>query len=802
MGVDSAIELTDSLLYEKTGQHLSDLQCCILQQVWGGKTYRAIATIAGYSEGHVKDVASQLWRLLSDVLGERITKGNYRSRLVYWLKRAKRKMVHVAEEAWPRVSPSSQPSAKIKTEVTNPHFIGRDDAIKTLNTLSSQGHKVIVIQGEGGLGKTTLAQHYLRQATFELVLEWRIAQETSSLTAVKNILDEWLRQDFNDEPGQDLSISLSRLKRHLKQQHIGILIDNLEPALDSNGQFVAEARCYTELLKLLADFSISTTTLITSRDRLCEPGIKAYHYRLSRLTLTDWQQCFRYHQLQFSHTDETLQYLHRAYGGNAKAMEILCSTVQTDFNSDLQAYWQTYGADPLAEIDLKNLVISQIDRLQGLDPSAYQLLCRLSCYRYQTIATLSLSAILAQCNDAEGHRAIASLRNRSLIEVENGQYWLHPVIRAVTIERLRQSDLWYEANWVAADYWTNSVKLLTNLLDAQQALEAYYHYVAIDEYQAAAQVLLKSRHNQWQQFLPLASSLYRMGFLHPVSTLITKVLVHLEAVSEPLSQVSELRNILGDIYWITGEIRQAIECQQGAIAITQQCLTAIDKADNLNHYYLQMLNIDSRLSLGLYAMDLWELDQAKTAFNTVIGLGQNTPHQAWAEKATVALALTYACQNQTEQAQIIASKYLHKFTQQSQQSGRLAYFIQLLGQTYEQLGDIEQAEGLYQQALHFAEAGHYLQVKAKSLTGLANIARQRQQMTVALNYHTQSIDLFNSIEAKCDLANAYVELGHSHIYLKQLHRAHYHWNQALSLYADIHAHKQVSRVRTLLDNAS
>ena len=67
----------------------------------------------------------------------------------------------------------------------------------------------------------SLAQHYLRQATFALVLEWRIAQETSSLTAVKNILDEWLRQDFNDEPGQDLSISLSRLKRHLKQKYVG-----------------------------------------------------------------------------------------------------------------------------------------------------------------------------------------------------------------------------------------------------------------------------------------------------------------------------------------------------------------------------------------------------------------------------------------------------------------------------------------------------------------------------------------------------------------------------------------------------
>lgn len=813
MGVDTAIEFTDTLLYEKTGRHLSDLQCCILQQVWGGKTYRAIAIIAGYSEGHVKDVASQLWRLLSDVLGERITKGNYRSRLVYWLKRAKRKMVHVAEEAWPRSSsdplmpssveqPLEQPLPSADQTI-DPHFIGRSTAIDKLGLLSTQGHKIIVIQGEGGLGKTTLAQHYLRQADFDVILEWRVAQETSNLTAVEHILDEWLRQDFNDEPGQDLSLSLSRLRRHLRQKRVGILIDNLEPALDGNGQFVVESRYYTELLKLLSDFSTNATTLITSRDRLCEPGIKAYHYRLPRLTLTDWHQCFVYHQLCLPSSHEVLQRLHQTYGGNAKAMEILCSTVQTDFNRDLSAYWQTYGANPLAEIDLQNLVISQIDRLQALDSIAYRLLCRLSCYRYQTVARLSLAAVMAQCHQVDAQRAIASLRNRSLIEVEHGQYWLHPVIRAVAIERLRQNQaLWYNAHQMAATYWTQSIQHLGTLADAQQALEAYYHYIAIENYQAAAKVLLKSRHNQWQQFLPLASSLYRMGLLHPVSTLIVEVLSHLESEPEPRPQIGELRNILGDIYWITGEINQAIECQQSAIAITQQLLTGLDHTEPLNNYYIQMLNIDSRLSLGLYAMDLWELEQAETTFHTVMTLGQNTAHQAWADKAAVALALTYACQGQAELAHQLASDCLRKFPHENRASGRLAYFIQLLGQTYGQLGHIEQAEVLYQQALTFAETGHYLQVKAKALSGLATIARCRQQMEAALNYHTQAIELFDSIGAKCDLANAYMELGHSYQALNHIKIAHQNWQQALCLYADIHAQKQINRVAQLLPKNS
>lgn len=68
MGIDTAIEYADQLLYERTGRHLSDLQSCIIQQSWQGQTYGQVATIAGYSEGHIKDVASQLWRLLSEAL--------------------------------------------------------------------------------------------------------------------------------------------------------------------------------------------------------------------------------------------------------------------------------------------------------------------------------------------------------------------------------------------------------------------------------------------------------------------------------------------------------------------------------------------------------------------------------------------------------------------------------------------------------------------------------------------------------------------------------------------------------------
>ena len=137
MGIDNtALEYADQLLYERTGRHLSDLQSCIIQQSWQGQTYRQVAAIAGYSEGHIKDVASQLWRLLSEALGERITKGNLRSRLIARVKRTLKKASPLHQFTVPTatIESGATVTASITTPVTAPTatpatFIGREWAL-------------------------------------------------------------------------------------------------------------------------------------------------------------------------------------------------------------------------------------------------------------------------------------------------------------------------------------------------------------------------------------------------------------------------------------------------------------------------------------------------------------------------------------------------------------------------------------------------------------------------------------------------------------------------------------------------
>ena len=174
-----------------------------------------------------------------------------------------------------------------------------------------------------------------------------------------------------------------------------------------------------------------------------------------------------------------------------------------------------------------------------------------------------------------------------------------------------------------------------------------------------------------------------------------------------------------------------------------------------------MLNVDSQLSIGLYQIDLWELSSAQHYFENVIITTQGTRHQAWAEKASVALALIYSYLGKTEAAAELLKPISDlKFTQTTNlQSGRFAYFIQLMGQTYNNLGALEIAQALYARAIAFAETSHYAQVKARALTGFAELSRKQGQYENAYQHHTQAIKLLDDIGALCDLGEAYFQLG-------------------------------------------
>jgi hypothetical protein len=202
----------------------------------------------------------------------------------------------ISESGQDSETPSASGMLVAVPMLPDPNFVGREGAIADLDGLVAQGAKAIVIQARGGVGKTTLARKYLHQR-FATFLEFPIAKETKDIASIEGLLEEKLRQ-LGEEPGREFLVSLDRLKRKLQAEAIGILIDNLEPALDSAGRFIEPHRRYVELLRVLADPLVQSVTLITSREHLRESSITVQHYALRSLDIAAWEQFFQSRNIQ------------------------------------------------------------------------------------------------------------------------------------------------------------------------------------------------------------------------------------------------------------------------------------------------------------------------------------------------------------------------------------------------------------------------------------------------------------------------------------------------------------------------
>ena len=87
------------------------------------------------------------------------------------------------------------------------------------------------------------------------------------------------------------------------------------------------------------------------------------------------------------------------------------------------------------------------------------------------------------------------------------------------------------------------------------------------------------------------------------------------------------------------------------------------------------------------------------------------------------------------------------------------YSLLFMGLTYKNLEELDKSFEMFRQAIPFAEKTHYTQVKAKALSGMAELYQEQGEFATALSHHSESIELLDKIGAKCDLAEAYYQLA-------------------------------------------
>ncbi|MFB2972302.1 ATP-binding protein [Aerosakkonema sp. BLCC-F183] len=290
MDIKEILKLADELVSAKTGEHLDYLQEAILRGTLQGRKYSDIAEEMHASEGYVRDVGSKLWKILSEVFGEEITKRNFRAILekdkvynfsyhghVYNQKHIGINNLNICSQTPQSPQVAQQP----QQTPTQPHidlgdapeifsFYDRTTELTTLeNWIVRDRTRLIALLGISGIGKTTLALQLIKQIknNFDYVIYRSLRFSPTLEQTLTN-----LQQIFSpkSEPIQNIETQLSQLLNNLRQHRCLIVLDDVQ-MLFSAGQLAGQYRSgyenYHLFFQLITEISHPSSLILNSWEK-------------------------------------------------------------------------------------------------------------------------------------------------------------------------------------------------------------------------------------------------------------------------------------------------------------------------------------------------------------------------------------------------------------------------------------------------------------------------------------------------------------------------------------------------------
>lgn len=287
MDIAQVVDILDELLFEKTGSHLDFIQKSVLEGTLQDKNYSEIAVKSGYSESHVGDTASDLWKLLSELLGEKIRKANVKAILeqtnfnqvsgviVTGIVRVTNNISVCNKTNHPKNnSPSTQKISSPKLHLNNapkfPYFYSRNNELSTLKDwVINQEIRLIALLGISGIGKTTLSLSLIDRikTQFDYVI-YRSLRFSPTLDAtLTNLLQIFSQQS---EIPQNIETKISQILDYLRKNRCLIVLDDVQMLFSSRqlaGQYKTGYEDYQLFFKLIADVCHQSCLILNSWEK-------------------------------------------------------------------------------------------------------------------------------------------------------------------------------------------------------------------------------------------------------------------------------------------------------------------------------------------------------------------------------------------------------------------------------------------------------------------------------------------------------------------------------------------------------
>jgi WD40 repeat protein len=395
--IEEALQVIDKALEPIA---LSDIQERVLRGVWEGHTYEKIAEHTNYESEYIKHIGYQLWQRLSQLFGEKVTKGNLQSVL---RRQASQIQELAASLDTSETDTQNKNDQSERSKIFSPEsnlqditfhkrcdwgeainitaFYGRTDEVALLQQWVLEDHcQLVALLGMGGIGKTALARKFVEQIQDQFdCLIWRSLRQAPPLDEILTAILKSVTPDQELHLPESEERKLARLVESLQASRCLLILDNMESILwggDSDdvttrqraGHYRKGYEGYGELLKYIGESSHQSCLVLTSREKPKEiAALESQKSPVRSLVIrglptTDARYILQIKQIEGS--DENCDRLIQRYAGNPLALKIVTSTIQELFDGDVAEFLQEgiafFG-------DIGELLDEQFNRLSPLE---------------------------------------------------------------------------------------------------------------------------------------------------------------------------------------------------------------------------------------------------------------------------------------------------------------------------------------------------------------------------------------------------------------------------------------------------